>query len=81
MLRYRLRTLLIVLAVAPPALAALWFAGPPVWFTVVLCIFTLPALYLWVVDEEPTAVGLVVRWVLVMIALLAIVGSLMPAVQ
>ena len=84
-MRYRLRTLLIVLGVAPPALALLWFAGPPAWFLLALGVFTLPALYCWVADDKPTGVGLVVRrvavLVIVLVAILGFVALLMPAVQ
>ena len=79
-MRFRLRSLLIALGVAPPALAALWFAGPIAWFVVVLCVLTFPALYVWVTEPQ-TAVGLVFRWVIVLLTLLCLLGLLFPAIQ
>ena len=54
-MRYRLRTLMVLLAVGPPVLAGawlLWMAGPEVWLIVgassffLLCVFGVAALWI-----------------------------------
>jgi len=51
-MRFRLRTLLIVLAVAPPVLAALWFVGPPAWFLLFLAVAAH-----FVLDDSPAPIA------------------------
>jgi len=48
-MRYRLRSLLILMAVMPPALAGLWFAGSPAWALAGLLLVTPVLLYFWIV--------------------------------
>jgi hypothetical protein len=80
-MRYPRRSLMIALGVLPPALAALWFAGPRAWFLLALGLITYPWLYFWVVEPKPTSVGIVMRWVILMLVVLGLVALLIPAVQ
>jgi hypothetical protein len=45
-MRYRLRTLLIVLAIGPPLLASVWLESE-IWLTIASCSAILPLFALW----------------------------------
>jgi hypothetical protein len=47
-MQYRLRTLLIVLALGPPVLASIWFKSD-IWLAVLSCSVLLPLFALWYV--------------------------------
>jgi len=64
--RYRLRTLLIVLALGPPLLAWVWFHGTPLGIALAICLLG-------------TAIGLTLLWVIQ--GLLAISGLLLTTLR
>ena len=76
-MRYRLRTLLIVVGVMPPALATLWFVGPTGWFLSVLGIYAWGAVYMWFKDNNPTAIGRYKLRTLLIAVVLVAVGALL----